>query len=973
MRSSTQTSSLAPRSASGFPTVPHAVAIAAASFLALAAGSAAAQSSTAPTAAPEAKPVQNQLDTVVISGIRASKEKSLNAKRFADGVTEVVSAEDIGKMPDKNVADALQKLPGVTTTAGSGGQGGYDENDRVSMRGTNPSLSLTTINGHSVASADWDPGDQIAGGTGSNSSGAARSVSFLLLPSEIVSQVVVRKSASADQLEGGVAGSVDIITRRPLEFKKRFSAEIGLQGVYADQAGKTDPQFNALFNWKNEANDTGLMLQVFDQTRHIRRDGQSEITWARLSPATPAGQANSGQLGNKLYISGLINSLFEQKRQRQGAVLGAEFKVSPDLTVNLDAFHSELKASYTNTRFFMRPGNSVAASGGVLPSEVSLDGDRINAARFNNTGNAMGAQLETQANPLAASKTQYLNADFNYRASEALSFKGQVGHTRAQGDTFLYWNYAFLPNTATAYSFQGMDKLVQVSLPNGFDGSKLSYLPGNSGADNSFSQQRSKDRENYGQIDGEYRFAESSLISALKFGARMAEHEREGSRPVKGAAPMNAAKNGQVALTSLPAWGGASFPSNFGSGLGGNPGGVGVPLIDPAAVVAWSDANFSADPVFNRPVSGVFTVKENVSAAYGLAKLARDDWRAEFGLRLVRTRTQVTTNTGVPCGAVTASNGLSYGSPAQAEACKGFVPEGASLVTGSRFGNFYIKSTESTDTQALPSASFSYDLSDKLLLRVAAAKVMARPDYSALGSTLSAFAYNPANNPPSTAAGGNAELKPVVAKNYNLGLEWYFARRSVLSAQVFVMDFDSLIGAGSSMQQQLNTAIPVALGGPAVVPTLVSSPAATTGRSRGLELGYEQPVWGGFGVSANYTYANAKEANGNPMLGASKNSYNLGAYYEDEAFSARLAYAHRSASRVGLYGLSQNYLAASGTLAASANYKLNDTVTLTFEGLNLNKPVTRFYNAANATVPFDATTALYSSGRQFYLGLRLKY
>lgn len=947
---------------------PSTLALAAAA--ALYGTSAWAQQTAAVEAKAEAK-VENQLEAVVVTGIRASKDKSLATKRFADGVTEVVSAEDIGKMPDKNVADALQKLPGVTTTAGSGGQGGYDENDRVSMRGTNPSLALTTINGHSVATADWDPADQIAGGSGSNSAGAARSVSFLLLPSEIVSQVIVRKSASADQVEGGVAGSVDILTRRALDFKKRLGVEGGVQFVYADMARKADPQLNALFNWKNETDTLGVMLQVFDQTRHIRREGQSGITWSQISANTPAGQAEGGRYAGKYYVSGVINSLFEQKRQRQGGVLGIDAKLTPDLRVNLEGFRSTLDASYSNSRLYVRPGNSVAASGGVVPTEVQIDGNRIVAARFNNSGNAMGAQLETQVNPKAASRTEYLNADISYQATEALLLKGQAGTTRAQGDAYLYWNYAFMPNTATAYRTNG-ERAIGVGLPDGFKPGNLSYQPGNSGADNSYSQQRSIDREDYGQIDGEYSL-NHGWLTMIKAGLRLADHRREGSRPAKGAAPMNASQNGQLVLNSLPAYGGATFPGDFGSQLGSGVMSGGAPLLDPAAVVAWSDANFSGDPVFNRPVSGVFTVKERSQAVYALAKLGGDSWRGDVGVRVVNTRTGVTTNTGVPCGAVTASNGLTYGSPAQAAACKGFVPDGATLVTGSRFGNFYIKTTESSDTQVLPSASFSLDLSSDLQLRLAAAKVMSRPDYSALGSTVSAFAWDAAKNPPSTAAGGNATLKPIVARNYNLGLEWYFARRSLLSAQVFRIDFDSLVGAGSSMQMQLNTAIPASQGGPQVVATLVNSPMSTKGRSQGLELGFEKPVWGGFGVQANYTYADAKEAGGARMLGASRQSYNLGGYYEDDRFSARLAYAYRSASRVGLYGASDNYLAGSGTLAAAANYKLNDSLTLSFEGLNLNNPKARFYNAAHAAVPFDATTAVYASGRQYYLGLRIKY
>ena len=168
--------------------------------------------------APKTDP--KDLDTVVVTGIRGSQEKSLDAKRDARSHIEVVTAEDIGKMPDKNVADSLQRLPGVTISSAGASEGGFDENDRVSMRGTNPSLTLTQINGHSVSSGDWFVLNQ--------SDNAGRSVSYTLLPSSLVSQVVVHKTSQAKLPEGGVTGTVDIITRKPLDFAEQFTGNVAI-------------------------------------------------------------------------------------------------------------------------------------------------------------------------------------------------------------------------------------------------------------------------------------------------------------------------------------------------------------------------------------------------------------------------------------------------------------------------------------------------------------------------------------------------------------------------------------------------------------------------------------------------------------------------------------------------------------------------------------------------------------------------
>src|SRR6185295_16000686 len=121
------------------------------------------------------------LQEVVVTGIRASVQQSIDAKRNADSHIDVISAEDIGKMPDKNVADSLSRVPGVTISSASANEGGFDENDRVSMRGTNPSLTQTLINGHGVAAGDWFVLNQV--------SQVGRSVSYTLLPSELVDHI----------------------------------------------------------------------------------------------------------------------------------------------------------------------------------------------------------------------------------------------------------------------------------------------------------------------------------------------------------------------------------------------------------------------------------------------------------------------------------------------------------------------------------------------------------------------------------------------------------------------------------------------------------------------------------------------------------------------------------------------------------------------------------------------------------------
>jgi len=242
-----------------------------------------------------------QLDTITVTGVRASIEKSLDTKKNEANIVEVITAEDIGKMPDKNVADSLQRVVGVTISSQSGGSGGFDENDRVSMRGTNPSLTQTLINGHSVASGDWFVLDQVGL--------VGRSVSYSLLPSEIVSQVIVRKASTADLVEGGAAGNVDIITRKPLQFSKQITLEGTFGGVYADLPKKTDPQVNALVNWRNDAGTVGVLAQGFFEKRHLRRDGQEILGYGQISPTSALAVAHP-DLANVYYPTLIGSALF---------------------------------------------------------------------------------------------------------------------------------------------------------------------------------------------------------------------------------------------------------------------------------------------------------------------------------------------------------------------------------------------------------------------------------------------------------------------------------------------------------------------------------------------------------------------------------------------------------------------------------------------------------------------------------------
>jgi iron complex outermembrane recepter protein len=866
-------------------------------------------------------------ETVTVTGIRASAEKSLETKKAADAIVEVITSDDIGKMPDKNVADALQRVPGVTISSQSGGSGGFDENDRVSMRGTNPSLTQTLINGHPVASGDWFVLDQVGL--------VGRSVSFSLLPSEIVSQVIVRKSATADLVEGGVAGAVDIITRKPLQFPKQVTAEASVGGVYADLPKKTDPQVNGLVNWKNDANTMGVLIQGFYEERHLRRDGQEILGYGTIDPASSLALARP-DLANVAYPTLIGSALFEQDRKRKGGLIDVQVKPSNDLELDLSGFQSRMDATNYN-RNWMFWGSRVIGTDNRIPTSYTVSNGTLTAATWNNVGTtanpAQYAIVDQIYRPGTYSETNFANLDAKWRLSDRLTLTGKAGTTTGKGVTptqDVFEGDVF--NTGASYAFHGVSHPSDVAFPSGnpavFTGTSLDWIFGSSPAS-------TKDDEKYGQVDGEWLF-DRGMFSNLKFGGRWAEHKRETHQVAQGP---NFAGPDPFAAANLPMWNGETYPGNFGSRLGGGNFPTNVWQLSPSELQRWGDLYSNRDPVTRQYWPGEFALKEKVGAGYVMTNFEGPGWSGNVGVRFVQTKEDVTVNVAIPgsvCGALAPCS----------------VP---GAITTSAFGSFYQKIVSNTYNDVLPSANVKFDLGKGLIGRLAAARTMARPDYSALGGSITA------DDTTHTGNGGNPNLKPIRSTNLDATIEYYFAPQSLVSAGLFYMDLTDYVAFGTYQTTLLDIRTNT------FNTYTISAPINSSGKTKGIELAWQQPIAYGFGAAANYTYADAKDDIGTPLVGASKNTYNLSGYYEDHGFGARLAYTFRSAFFVGLDRSTPQYQDDTGTLSASLSYTINRNVSINFDGLNLNDPVLKYYGANK-----DQPRAFYANGRQYFFGVRIK-
>lgn len=866
--------------------------------------------------AQQAAPTATDLDTVTVTGIRGSMEKSLDTKREANARVEVVTAEDVGKLPAHNVADTLQRLPGVNISSSSADEGGFDEADRVSLRGTSPSLTQTLINGHTVGSADWFVLSQ-----GNN---VGRSVSYSLLPSELVSSVEVNKSSQAKLQDGGTTGTVNIITRKPLEFSKQFTAEGSIGMVRSDQAKSNDPQYSALFNYKNEENTFGVMVQGFSQKRELRREAQ-EIPggFFKIGAGDPVAKTNPDLIG--VNVPGLLGStLFEQTRERKGGLVSLQFKPTDTLTLGLNGFSSKLEANNYN-RNFMMFGNSFAKSQAPNPGYVVKDGVLTNAtyAGVPGTNYAVYDMIYRES----TAKSSYVTFDADWQISDSLTAKFQAGSTKGTGET---------PRQYIAEVTVGSGG--GASWATHGSGSPIDWNVGGDLSPNGVTsfgtwgnqQVTAEDKEKWATLDFNQYFNDGGVLSSIDFGLRFADHKREALSP-EGATPgdiWSALKNGAT----------SNYPNGFAGDIGGTfprniwyftPGALKDAVTNNSTWLAGNDG-----PTGRHNYGAEWQVKEKNFAGYVQANFRGDWWSGNLGLRYVNIKQDINTYNAVS--------------------------KAADADVSSLFGMWESVAFQNKRNRVLPSANIKFDLDDNLVLRVAASQTQTLPDYSALGASSYGSDLN------RTGGGGNPNLKPTLSTNLDANLEWYFMPRGLLSIGAYHMDLKDYIAFDvvsrqlySELTNQLET-------------YQISTPINADGKVTGVEVAYEQPIGEYFGVNANYTYANGSTAHtwsdgSHNLLGTSKNTYNVGAYFENERFGARVSYTHRSSFLISLSGTNPYYQDDFGTLSASLSFKATDWLSISLDGLNLNNPTYKYYQTA--AIP----TSFYSNGRQYYLNFRFKY
>jgi len=906
----------------------HALLVGTASFLALMVTPARAQdaASTPAAGAEDSAPNTTSADAdasdeIVVTGIRQALRKSISAKRNADVLQEVITAEDIGKFPDKNVAEALQRVPGVVINREFG------EGERVSLRATAPNLTKTLVNGHAIATADWFVLEQLS---------ATRSFNYLTLPAEIVGEVEVYKSPQADVEEGGIGGTINVHTRDPLDLDP-YTITASAQMVYSELRKSWDPQASGLFSWRNDARTVGLLLGAVYQKRDIRRDGVEVLGYFTV-PNDPATAADESQ-GGALVPSLIGSALFKQERERYGFNAGLQLRPNDAVEVNITGLYSKFNADNFNQNY-LAWGTQAIGGGGTL-TNATVENGTVVAGTITSTPTGRAVVYDA-IDRKAFAKTWAADFDMNWRVSDAGMLHFKTGYTKANGDTESQPFYEGGAPGAFTFDLRGRAPKVAFTGVDPTDPTDLAFDFG------SLHQITNTDKEKYAYLDYEHEIG-SGVLEAVKFGAKYTDHDR--------VTRFLATTYGGFFLPLLASGcGGPCDSADFAGGL--TPG----DFLDGVASSGTLDRFWQVDReqlediyyglpesvrarIINPPEN--HSVGEKALGGYGMLKFKGDTWRGNLGVRVVRTRQT--------------SRGNLIG-----------VPPGEGTVDDNAFGVYLPVTEKRTYTDVLPSANVAIDLNPQLVLRLAAGRTMARPDYTDIVPRVN---LNPGSL---TAAGGDPSVEPYRANQADVSLEWYPDRDTLVAGAVFFKDIKSYITDDISSE-----IFPVQTATPNLSRCTVVNASENLyncefdvnrrangpgGTNKGFEFQAQRTIWGGFGGIVNYTFSDANMDGPGQVPGVSKHALNLTGFYEDDLFSARLSYNYRSKFFITYDRAVPLNQKATASLDASLSANVTRNVALTLDAINLTNEKIEQYSSIT-----DRPRAIYNNGRQVYVGARFRF
>lgn len=553
------------------------------------------------------------IEVIQVTGIRKSMAESLYLKKDADSIVDAISAEDVGKFPDKNVADSLQRIPGISVDRTFG------EGRDVFVRGTGNGLNRTFMNGQNVASAYWWANDN-----------ASRGFNYTMLPSELVSRLEVYKSPQAKLDEGSIGGSVIVFTRRPMDVDP-LVIQGSVESVYSDLPGVIDPQISSLVSWTNEEHSFGILASYSFQERELRRDGLEAFPTNALYSVT---DENDNVTEDVYAVWGGGSTIFKQERERSTANITFQWQPTTEWDIVFNTVRSDLKMDNSNQNYLFLAGGA-AVDGNINVTNpgffTTSDGKQaLSSGILSDNGN-INAALDAIWRE-STIETSVYDLDATYIA-DSWTAHGQIGFTRATGGSEHDQNYWFdgasstqinLSNNINEFSFPDIDTTDASALTLNPDFLVRDWI------------REMEDQEFYAQgdinIDLDYDF-----IDSIEFGAKYRDHVIENNRTDAAASTSSDhPRYSELQAISL---------ADVSSGLSPDLNGV-TATAGSLTSYAWVDKDLVqslVNPIlndlyqYNVNESAYFNINEKISAIYGQANFVADNLRGNIGLRVVKT------------------------------------------------------------------------------------------------------------------------------------------------------------------------------------------------------------------------------------------------------------------------------------------------------------------------------------------------
>lgn len=839
-----------------------------------------AQTASAPAA---------EADEIVITGMRAALEKAIEVKQASNHVMEALSMDDINATPAVTIAEALVRLPGVNGSRDRGNE------SQASIRGLGPRMVFGTVNGREVASPE--PG---------------RSIRYEQYPSELVSAAEVYKTQSADLIEGGIAGSINLKTISPLSYSGPTATIRG--GIQQNESGEDIPDYNPLGN-RFSASLVQKWDDVFAVAIGVSKQKQKNAYGSLQGWGYSSANWNldgKGTVGSTPW--GVAAEVKKLQQDREGFMTVMEWAPTDTLNVKYDFLYTSFAMTEEQNQTWGQDiGLNPGPWGGWGIEDTNKDGRPDNLLTNVTVINkqAVAATLngwEGQIRHVLAGYEQENSGisqglKFNYTGIDNWTIDADIASSKAQREN--YWNAIYLDQYAPTWSYDTRGR-PSISAPAGstlLTPEKASY----NWLDNVNEGSVLDDDLLSAQFDFK-RDLDAGDLRDVTFGARVADRTKEVIWSDFKMTRTDAADNGTA--VKFP----AGFLSSYTLGAFDTIPFLNAPSYKKAAELIYGGVNYGSEQV---TPSRYWKVDEQNNAAYVKfdfeGELFGLEYNANAGVRQVSLETE----------SYEYDDGLNNGTN-----------EGRSVT--------------SDFSETLPSAGLNINLDDEKKLRFGLSRAISRPPLDELRAGQYISAINGTGG-----SSGNPLLKPFTADQVDVSYEWYFASESLAAISVYYKDIENYIGYATigsftSTQGTFDVYGPVNGKG---------------GYVRGAELTFQMPFdflpVEGFGVYSNYAYAEsnihefAPSNNPLPMGGLAKDTAALDLWYSNNGFDARLGWKYHSAytSSFEWDASKLSTLGAELSVGASISYDINDHWNVRFQAYNLtNEPSRQYQNNESANL-----------------------